>query len=241
MENQILDDNAINEGADLRIKIQDLRPRSKFALVTFYALIIASIISIATEIWAISFLNKSFTGDLSYEEAVEFDSTYLLINLSLMIFFILPVIAFSVWNYRMSSNVYIQQLKGKEFTPGWSVGWFFIPIASLWKPYQAMKENWQGSQYIGHKSDKASWKLNGIPSFVGLWWALWVISSLLSNAEYRMSGKTEDIDGIINLSYFSCFNSLLSIAAAIMAIKIITTLTNLQMNAAPENNSDLEL
>jgi hypothetical protein len=76
---------------------------------------------------------------------------------------------------------------------------------------------------------------------LGLWWGLWITSSILGNMETRMTGKTEDIDGLINLSYFSCFNSLISIAAAILAIKIIKSLTNLQMNSTPEINTNLDL
>ena len=32
-----------------------------------------------------------------------------------------------------------------RFTPGWAVGWHFIPIAWFWKPYQAMTEIWRAS------------------------------------------------------------------------------------------------
>lgn len=32
-----------------------------------------------------------------------------------------------------------------EFTPGWTVGWFFVPIANFWKPYQAVREIWWAS------------------------------------------------------------------------------------------------
>ena len=32
-----------------------------------------------------------------------------------------------------------------SISPGWAAGWFFVPIANLWMPYQAMKEIWQGS------------------------------------------------------------------------------------------------
>ena len=35
-----------------------------------------------------------------------------------------------------------------EFTPGWAIGWFFIPVASLWKPYRAMRMLWKYSRSV---------------------------------------------------------------------------------------------
>ena len=57
------------------------------------------------------------------------------------------------------------------FTPGWVVGWYFIPIAWFWKPYQAMREIWQASV------SPADWKQQvGSPLLVW-WWALWILTT----------------------------------------------------------------
>ncbi|HET9863637.1 MAG TPA: DUF4328 domain-containing protein, partial [Steroidobacteraceae bacterium] len=69
-----------------------------------------------------------------------------------------------------------------EFTPGWAVGWFFIPVASLWKPYQAMRSLWQMSRHV-HKPgvQDTSWVL---PT----WWALWLVSIFIGWVLFRLQG-----------------------------------------------------
>ena len=63
-------------------------------------------------------------------------------------------VLFGVWIVRSGKNAWLfHQLKrrtaarsGARYhevittTPGWCVGWYFIPIANLWKPYVAMRE-----------------------------------------------------------------------------------------------------
>ena len=61
-----------------------------------------------------------------------------------------------------------------DFTPGWSVGWYFLPIANLWKPYQAMKEIWRASARPD-KVDDAE-----VPGWLPLWWFLWLAFSITS-------------------------------------------------------------
>jgi len=50
-----------------------------------------------------------------------------------------------VWIYGANRNAHAIGATGMRFTPGWAVGWYFIPIFNLWKPYQAMKEIWKAS------------------------------------------------------------------------------------------------
>ena len=54
-----------------------------------------------------------------------------------------------------------------DFTPGWAVGWNFIPIANLWKPYQAIKEIWvtsAGEHLTRHPP----------PWYMLAWWLAWI-------------------------------------------------------------------
>ncbi|MCH8121324.1 MAG: DUF4328 domain-containing protein [Planctomycetes bacterium] len=76
-------------------------------------------------------------------------------------------ITFLRWIYRTNKN--LRTLSGEQmtFTPGWSVGWYFVPIANLFKPYQAMKEIW----HISHKNESTTYSL------VGWWWCLWIVSN----------------------------------------------------------------
>jgi hypothetical protein len=68
-----------------------------------------------------------------------------------------------------------------EYRPGWALAWFFIPVANLWKPYQAMKSLWMYSHSVFRPDvQDRGWVLP-------VWWTLWLVSSFIGNAEFRTS------------------------------------------------------
>src|SRR5262249_29946861 len=44
-------------------------------------------------------------------------------------------IALLVWVYRANRNARALGAEGLAYSPGWSVGWFFVPLANLVMPY----------------------------------------------------------------------------------------------------------
>src|SRR5688500_18010935 len=52
--------------------------------------------------------------------------------------FIAVVVFFLIWVYRAFNNLSALKPGNLEFSPGWAVGWWFIPFANLIKPFQAM-------------------------------------------------------------------------------------------------------
>lgn len=78
------------------------------------------------------------------------------------------------WIYLANANAHALGAEGMRFTPGWAVGWYFVPIANLWKPYQAMKEIWQASAV------KTDWRVVRVPRLLPWWWAFWLLSTSIS-------------------------------------------------------------
>ncbi len=102
------------------------------------------------------------------------------------------------------------------FTPGWSVGWYFIPVANLWKPYQVMKEIWN----VSHKC------LATGHSVLGWWWALWLLSNFLGRIAFKFGMRAEDASGYAS-SALTCIISdgldvILSVVALVMVTRIGT-------------------
>ncbi len=54
-------------------------------------------------------------------------------------------IVWLTWQHRAHRQLRQLGTQGLQFTPGWGVGWWFVPVANLWKPYQAIKELWVAS------------------------------------------------------------------------------------------------
>lgn len=92
------------------------------------------------------------------------------------------LVVFGVWIVRSGKNAWlfaeVSRLRNRqEFqvqqsflndSPGWAVGWYFIPIANFWKPFVAMRD-------LVH----ASTQRGGLPAFLlPTWWTLWVVSNI---------------------------------------------------------------
>ena len=85
-------------------------------------------------------------------------------------------VVFLMWIYRANEKARSQGAKGMTFTPGWSVGYYFIPILNLWKPYQAMQEIWQASK------NPILWASQKPSTLLPVWWGAWLASGILENA-----------------------------------------------------------
>jgi hypothetical protein len=79
------------------------------------------------------------------------------------------LILFLRWIYCANSNARKLGASGMAFTPGWSVGWFFVPFANFVKPYQVMREIWQTS------SNPGAWKGEPVPFKIAAWWGIWCV------------------------------------------------------------------
>jgi Domain of unknown function (DUF4328) len=74
-------------------------------------------------------------------------------------------IVWCVWQFRGQRNLESAGRGGLRFTPGWAVGWWFIPIANLWKPFQTVRELWSRSDPDEQLYVTTGWWV------IGLWWA----------------------------------------------------------------------
>src|SRR5262249_34683580 len=82
--------------------------------------------------------------------------------------FIACAVLFCMWIHRAASNALASGRNyGFDFTPGWAVGYFFVPIANLWRPYQIVRAIWDSANA-------------GNSSVVGLWWGVWIAGNVLA-------------------------------------------------------------
>lgn len=95
--------------------------------------------------------------------------------------FLVSVILVAMWIHRGHRNLHEYGLDGLEFTPGWAVGWYFIPFANLVKPFQAMRELWNASTGAGESFSSDA------PGFMNAWWGTWLLGNIISNISSSMA------------------------------------------------------
>lgn len=73
-------------------------------------------------------------------EPTWFDLLELITGLLQITVFIATAIFFLIWLYRVYGNLRSLGASTVEYTPGWAVGWFFVPLANLVIPYKIVHE-----------------------------------------------------------------------------------------------------
>lgn len=85
---------------------------------------------------------------------------------------IATVILVACWIYRANANAHVLG-GGLSITPGWAVGWYFVPVACLFQPYIAMKETWLASHFGN------DWGNGDATHLLRWWWGLWIVNGVL--------------------------------------------------------------
>lgn len=88
----------------------------------------------------------------------------------------------AIWIYRVNYNARCLGAKDMRHSPGWSIAWYFIPIAFFWKPYQAMKEIYLKTYNLNTSVSKT----NNVPGFFPLWWTFWLLCSFAAQIQFRL-------------------------------------------------------
>jgi len=186
---------------------------SIFVVLCFYA--------ISADIAAISLASRGLSGeDVSYHEASEVDDQLAISALLQTFAFVLTAVFFCIWIYRAHKNLPALNAYHLKYTPGWAIGWYFIPFFCVVYPYRVMREIWQASDHRVDILDATAWQNAPVSPLVGGWWALFVIGSIIGTAA-RVYGEGKDWDGVLTSSYLYLTYDIVIIIAAILAIMLM--------------------
>ncbi|RZK00190.1 MAG: DUF4328 domain-containing protein [Novosphingobium sp.] len=142
--------------------------RTRFARLALLAYISVSAFDILVAI-------GQFTGaidneSMSLSTAAALTAIFLLYVLT----FAATVVLVAMWVYRAHANLRAAGIDDLAFSPGWAVGWYFVPVATFVQPFKAMRELWSVSlgQYesFGDDADPQ----------IKLWWGTWLAGNIIA-------------------------------------------------------------
>jgi hypothetical protein len=152
------------------------------------------------------------------------DARQQVIGIIQLIIFVVSGILILKWIYRANFNARQLGASEMQFTPGWSIGWYFIPFTNLWKPYQAMKEIWKAS------ANPQDWKSQAVPSLLGWWWFFWIVSNMFGNASFRMALKADQINELIAVNVVTLISDVTGIPLSLIVLAMVSKIYEMQMS-----------
>ena len=200
------------EGIDLLAQRAKL---VKFLLIVGFSVIAASLLGQTAEL----------RGVLSLDENAPLTSAavaYVAIGLADIVLTLVTIVFFGVWIYRAAANIVAAGTVGFDYTPGWAVGWFFVPIANLFKPYAAMRQIWNASR--GGQGDE----LERAEGLLAIWWGTWVLANIASNIALRLTINPASPGELETGQQVGIFASLVSLALYPAAYRLVDRITTAQ-------------
>lgn len=137
------------------------------------------------------------------------------------------IIVYLIWLHRAYSNLSALDagFLGK-FTPGWAVGWWFIPFANLVMPYQAVNELYVAS--VRSEANESGYAVPPSSGIVGWWWAAFILRGVVS----WFGGGGSSMRDLESTLYWNGIGAMISIVAAVLCIVIVLRINRGQIARA---------
>lgn len=206
-------------------------PRSRAQLaILFIALTgVAAAFALVFRIQELDVFNRLMDGNVSLGDIkAAYDSDQRINNITLITsgLYILGAIPFLMWFGACYSNLLAFGAIGLRYgsSPRWASISFFIPILSLFRPYQNAKEILEYSQLRGDAASAST-------GWVVKWWWIGFIGMNITAFSFNQASirlNSLFIDTLFNLNRAAIFYHSVMAIAAVMTINMILVLTRLQ-------------
>ena len=158
-----------------------------------------------------------------------------LVALLQFVVYVATAVVFLMWLHRAYKNLRAFGARTEE-TPGWAVGYWFIPILNLFRPYQTVKEMWiksdpgvDFSQGYSVRGPAAS-----PTTLLGVWWGAWLIMIFFDRIYSRIVWKAETSDQLSLAMSLGVASDLLTIVAAVLAFLVVKAVDRMQAEKAAQ-------
>lgn len=200
--------------------IKPNQQRAKTAVLLIWCLMALDVICIISSYFQYELLTVANNGGfISDAEAEANDNREMIIGLIYFVFSIISIVTFIQWFRRAYYN-FNSRNSNSAYSDGWAAGAWFVPIISLYRPYQIMKEMWVGTSKIITTTSDTIVK-NNSTAIIGLWWTLWIVTNYVANYVVKASFKSDSIGEYLNATMGDMVSSFLSIPLGYVTILMI--------------------
>jgi hypothetical protein len=131
--------------------------------ITMIAVVAASMIPLGAEY-------RQVTGAQSADVSWAVPALALLSVLRFLVFLACAVVVL-IWLYRANANAHRLGARKLRFSPGWSIGSYFVPFVSYAVPFLAMRDLWNASVNPNGAGGRGA-------GLLPVWWGFWLAYNL---------------------------------------------------------------
>lgn len=203
-------------------EINAIRPnlkRAKLAQLLVWAVMAFDILSIFSSYLQYNLL-KAFQNNENVTEQMisSNDLREQIIGILYLAVSIASAATFIQWFRRAYYNLGIRE--GTVHSEEWAVWSWFVPIISLYRPYQIMREMWESTTHLINEKT-SDYYTESSTTILGFWWALWIISGYVGNYILKIAFDTDTIENLLSSTVGNIVLSIIGIPLAIITVRII--------------------
>ena len=153
---------------DIQIDVdEDFRDLEQLTSTLRWMLLIGALLALVSAGSAVMSANM-LANFFSFENARTTAERETAIRGLTLIYALATMIVFARWILLAHRNLPALGARYVEVTPGWALGWFFIPVVHVWFPFRAMRFLWRSS----HSTQRPD--IQDDTWLLPAWWALWL-------------------------------------------------------------------
>ncbi len=193
----------------------------------YIALQIVGLFSILAQIELLSAVRQGQT--ITMEAARANDFRQLVISVLQMLAYVPTALLFLMWFHRAYKNLAALGATDLEFSPGWAVGGFFVPVLNLVRPFQVATEIWKASD--ASTAAGSAWRSSPPSPIIGQWWGGLLAGGAIgwfSLGYFWYAKGAPTIDLLVNVSWAFFVSGVASAIAALLTIRMVKAINSRQ-------------
>ncbi len=200
---------------------------TKFLKTMFWIFLGTTLVSMLSDFMQ---MNLLYADNVTLADADANDNRQQYIAIVYMIINLITVVTFMMWVHRANKNCHGFWAPHMDFSPGWSVGYFFIPFFNLYKPYQVMQEIWKVS------TNPRNCSINDGSALVGWWWALCLTSGFLGRIASNSLSRADSASSLKVATGIYILGGFITITLIVVSILLISAIHRKQENLVKNDN-----
>lgn len=202
---------------------QELQPndqRAKLAITLVWIVMALNMLSLGSGYYSYQLLCQIEEGiEVPLDVASKSDLLELVIAIGYLVAFVISGVMFLRWFTRAYSNLKLRT-PYTDHTMTWVWASWFVPIISAFKPFKIMSELYRRTSTLLSEAG-ADLQNRHTSAVLGWWWALWLVSNVVTNASFRYSMTAESVEELINVAIINLIDNAIGIPLAVITVKVI--------------------